>query len=64
VDGQDITDTTRLLNLIAQIKPGSNAKIHLVRKNRELDLEVMIGKRPPPPKQPTDDSGDQDDDGG
>jgi serine protease DegQ len=64
VDGQDITDTTRLLNLIAQIKPGSNAKIHLVRKNREMDLEVMIGKRPPPPKQPTDDSGDQDDDGG
>jgi serine protease DegQ len=65
VDGQDITDTTRLLNLIAQIKPGSSAKIHLVRKNRELDLDVMIGKRPPPPKQPADDSGgDQDDDGG
>jgi serine protease DegQ len=64
VDGQDITDTTRLLNLIAQIKPGSNAKIHLVRKNREMDLDVMIGKRPPPPKQPADESGDQDDDGG
>ena len=64
VDGQDITDTTRLLNLIAQIKPGSNAKIHLVRKNHEMDLDVMIGKRPPPPKQPTDDSDDQNDDGG
>ena len=65
VDGQDITDTTRLLNLIAQIKPGTNAKIHLVRKNRELDLDVMIGKRPPPPKQPADDnSDDQNDDGG
>jgi serine protease DegQ len=64
VDGQDITDTTRLLNLIAQIKPGSNAKIHLVRKNREVDLDVMIGKRPPPPKQPADDSDDQNDDGG
>ncbi|MGF6725612.1 serine protease DegQ [Paraburkholderia sp. GAS41] len=64
VDGQDITDTTRLLNLIAQIKPGSNAKIHLVRKNRELDLDVMIGKRPPPPKQPADDSNNQNDDDG
>jgi serine protease DegQ len=64
VDGQDITDTTRLLNLIAQIKPGTNAKIHLVRKNHEMDLEVMIGKRPPPPKQPTDNSDDQNDDGG
>ncbi|SDI48521.1 Do family serine endopeptidase [Paraburkholderia phenazinium] len=64
VDGQDITDTTRLLNLIAQIKPGTNAKIHLVRKNHEMDLDVMIGKRPPPPKQPADDSDDQNDDGG
>ena len=64
VDGQDITDTTRLLNLIAQIKPGSNAKIHLVRKNHEMDLDVMIGKRPPPPKQPVDDGDDQNDDGG
>ena len=64
VDGQDITDTTRLLNLIAQIKPGSNAKIHLVRKNHEMDVDVMIGKRPPPPKQPVDDGDDQNDDGG
>jgi serine protease DegQ len=68
VDGQDITDTTRLLNLIAQIKPGTNAKIHLVRKNREMDLDVMIGKRPPPPRQPADnnnnDNDDQDDGGG
>ncbi|RFU43955.1 Do family serine endopeptidase [Paraburkholderia sp. DHOC27] len=64
VDGQDITDTTRLLNLIAQIKPGTNAKIHLVRKNRQIDLDVMIGKRPPPPKQPADDGNDDQDDNG
>ncbi|MBN3764531.1 Do family serine endopeptidase [Burkholderia sp. Ac-20365] len=62
VNGQDITDTTRLLNVIAQIKPGTDAKVHLVRKNKEMDLTVMIGKRPPPPKQPSDDS--DDDDGG
>ena len=63
VNGQDITDTTRLLNVIAQIKPGTDAKVHLVRKNKELDLTVMIGKRPPPPKQPSDDSDDQEDGG-
>lgn len=63
VNGEDITDTTRLLNVIAQIKPGTDAKVHLVRKNRDLDLDVMIGKRPPPPKQPADDSGDNDDGG-
>jgi serine protease DegQ len=64
VNGQDITDTTRLLNVIAQIKPGTDAKVHLVRKNKELDLTVMIGKRPPPPKQSSSDDEDQGDDGG
>ncbi|HEY3597690.1 MAG TPA: Do family serine endopeptidase [Paraburkholderia sp.] len=64
VNGQDITDTTRLLNVIAQIKPGTDAKVHLVRKNKELDLTVMIGKRPPPPKQPSSEDDDQGDEGG
>ncbi len=65
VNGEDITDTTRLLNVIAQIKPGTGAKVHLVRKSRELDLTVMIGKRPPAPRQPTDSGdNDQNDDGG
>ncbi|WP_025601897.1 Do family serine endopeptidase [Burkholderia sp. WSM2230] len=64
VNGQEITDTTRLLNVIAQIKPGTAAKVHLVRKNRQLDVDVIIGKRPPPPKQPADDSDQPDDEGG
>ncbi|GAB2876884.1 Do family serine endopeptidase [Paraburkholderia jirisanensis] len=63
VNGQDITDTTRLLNVIAQIKPGTDAKVHLVRKNKELDLTVMIGKRPAPPKQQPQDDDDQDEGG-
>ncbi|MBN3810411.1 Do family serine endopeptidase [Paraburkholderia sp. Ac-20347] len=64
VNGESITDTTRLLNVIAQIKPGTDAKVHLVRKNKDLDLDVMIGKRPPPPKQPANEDGEGDDDGG
>src|SRR6201998_1751924 len=67
VNGQEITDTTRLLNVIAQIKPGTAAKVHLVRKSHAMDLDVTIGKRPPPPKQPAEDNGggdQQDDDGG
>jgi serine protease DegQ len=63
VNGEEITDTTRLLNVIAQIKPGTDAKVHLVRKNRPLDLDVMIGKRPPPPKQQAGQD-DESDDGG
>ncbi|MEX3952627.1 Do family serine endopeptidase [Paraburkholderia sp. EG287B] len=63
VNGESITDTTRLLNVIAQIKPGTDAKIHLVRKNKDMDLDVLIGKRPPPPKQPAQEDGEGDDGG-
>ncbi|MFP6557762.1 Do family serine endopeptidase [Paraburkholderia sp. B3] len=64
VNGEEITDTTRLLNVIAQIKPGTDAKIHLERKNKDMDLDVLIGKRPPPPKQPEQEDGEDDDNGG
>ncbi|SDD85564.1 Do family serine endopeptidase [Paraburkholderia lycopersici] len=63
VNGEAITDTTRLLNVIAQIKPGTDAKVHLVRKNKDMDLDVLIGKRPPPPKQPEQEDGEGDDGG-
>jgi serine protease DegQ len=64
VNGEEITDTTRLLNVIAQIKPGTSAKVHLVRKNKDMDLDVLIGKRPPPPKQPEQEDGEDEDNGG
>ncbi|MEX3959896.1 serine protease DegQ [Trinickia symbiotica] len=60
VNGQDITDTTRLLNVIAQIKPGTDAKIRLKRKNKEMEVKVTIGKRPPPPKQASDENSQPD----
>jgi serine protease DegQ len=59
VNGQEITDTTRLLNVIAQIKPGTDARIHLKRKSKELEVNVTIGKRPPP--KPGSDTGSQSD---
>lgn len=54
VNGDDITDTTKLLNTVAQIKPGTATKVHVVRKGKEFDVNVVIGKRPPPPKQTVD----------
>ncbi|WP_193097513.1 S1C family serine protease [Burkholderia sp. Z1] len=54
VNGEDITDTTKLLNVVAQIKPGTPTKVHVVRKGKEFDVNVVIGKRPPPPKQTLD----------
>ena len=61
VNGDEITDTTKLLNTVAQIKPGTPTKVHVVRKGKEFDVNVVIGKRPPPPKQTLD---DQDSDSG
>ncbi|WP_412526846.1 Do family serine endopeptidase [Burkholderia lata] len=54
VNGDEITDTTKLLNTVAQIKPGTSTKVHVVRKGKAFDLNVVIGKRPPPPKQALD----------
>ncbi|HIC7209215.1 S1C family serine protease [Burkholderia stabilis] len=54
VNGEEITDTTKLLNVVAQIKPGTPTKVHVVRKGKEFDVSVVIGKRPPPPKQTLD----------
>ncbi|AYQ37024.1 2-alkenal reductase [Burkholderia aenigmatica] len=54
VNGGEITDTTKLLNTVAQIKPGTPTKVHVVRKGKEFDVNVVIGKRPPPPKQTLD----------
>lgn len=51
VNGEDITDTTKLLNVVAQIKPGTPTKVHVVRKGKQFDVNIVIGKRPPPPKQ-------------
>lgn len=48
VDDAPITDTTSMLNRIAQLKPGSTAKLAVVRGKQELALSVKIGRRPKP----------------
>ncbi len=64
VNDESIRDTTELLNVIAQIKPGTQAKIHVTRKKKDMDLTVTIGKRPPPPKRPAQDDDDSNDENG
>ncbi|MFJ4292481.1 Do family serine endopeptidase [Cupriavidus sp. NPDC089707] len=50
VDGSSITDTTALLNAIAQLKPGVDIKMTVIRRGKPTELTVTIGKRPPPPR--------------
>lgn len=48
VNEQPVTETVSLLNVIAQITPGTDATLHVIRRNAPLALTVVIGKRPTP----------------
>ncbi len=50
VDGKPVRDTTEMLNLIAQLEPGGKSTMRVLRKNREAQLAVTVGKRPLPKK--------------
>ncbi len=46
VDEKSVTDTTSMLNLVAQLTPGEKTKLTILRKSRESMIEVTVGKRP------------------
>ena len=48
VEGKPVSDTTDMLNLIAQLTPGNKAKMTMLRKGQESMVEVVVGKRPRP----------------
>lgn len=50
VNGNLTKDVRQLLNQIAQIAPGNDAKLKVRRKDKELELTVQTGKRPKPKK--------------
>ena len=51
VNGKPIKDVRGLLNQVAQINPGSQAKLTVLRKDKEIELTTQIGKRPKPKQQ-------------
>jgi serine protease DegQ len=48
VNGQPIKDVRELLSKVSELKPGAEATLSALRKNKELELRVQIGKRPKP----------------
>jgi Do/DeqQ family serine protease len=40
-------DAATMLDAVAELKPGSQASLRLRRDQKELDLQVIVGKRPP-----------------
>ncbi|MFC7515761.1 Do family serine endopeptidase [Herbaspirillum sp. GCM10030257] len=51
VEGKPVTDTTDMLNLIAQLTPGTKAKMTVLRKTQESTVDVLVGKRPKPKRE-------------
>jgi Do/DeqQ family serine protease len=49
IDGKAIADPQGVLNAVTSIAPGSAAKLKLKRKGQDLEIEVMVGRRPKPP---------------
>ncbi|MTW09840.1 Do family serine endopeptidase [Pseudoduganella eburnea] len=47
VDGKPVKDTNEMLNLIAQLSPGGESTLRILRKSRESELHLTVGKRPP-----------------
>jgi serine protease DegQ len=52
VEGRAVKDTPSMLNLISQLEPGRTASLRFVREGREVDLPIVIGRRPKPPRGP------------
>lgn len=48
VEGKPVSDTSDMLNLIAELKPGNKAKMTVLRKSQESTIDVVVGKRPKP----------------
>lgn len=46
INGNIVADSSSMLNLIANLKPNEKAVLTIARNQREMDIEVIIGKRP------------------
>jgi len=50
VNGRAVSNTTAALAAIAEIAPGQAVPVRVVRRQQELSLEVLVGKRRPRPR--------------
>ena len=47
VDGKDVEDPQGMLNIVAALAPERSVQDRIRRERKELDLPLMVGKRPP-----------------
>ncbi|HQR10993.1 MAG TPA: trypsin-like peptidase domain-containing protein [Casimicrobiaceae bacterium] len=51
IGGKPTRTVPQLMARIAELAPGSAARVHLVRDGKPLEVEVVVGKRPRPAEQ-------------
>lgn len=52
IEGAPVKDPNSMLNLVAALVPGKPASIRLRRDNREMEIQIVVGKRPAQPRRP------------
>jgi serine protease DegQ len=50
INGRAIPDTNAALNAIAEVPPGKSVPVKVIRRNQEVTLDVLVGKRRPRPR--------------
>jgi len=50
VNDKAVSNSTATLNAIASVPPGKSVPVRVMRRNQELNLDIMVGKRRPRPR--------------
>ena len=50
INGRTVPDTSMALNAIAGVAPGKLVPVKVLRRNQDIGLQVMVGKRRPRPR--------------
>ena len=48
IDGHEVLDSSSMLNLISGLKPDGRATLKIARDQKEMNIAVVVGKRPKP----------------
>lgn len=48
IDGNEVTDSSSMLNLVSSLKPDKKAVLKIVRAQEELNVTITVGRRPKP----------------
>jgi serine protease DegQ len=51
VNGKEMPDTSTTLNFIAEMAPGKSVPVKVLRHDKEIQLDVIVGKRKPKPRE-------------